>query len=153
MIDTQNRKLVAITPPGAIVDNASFTCSAVDCAGAGCVEINVLFGAMDIAMTALKVQESDDNGSADAYADVPGLVFGTSENTAGSTSSLPSATADNRFFTFFVDMRGRKRYLKLVATGGDGSAGTYMTAWAVLSRLAELPATATKRGASQELVV
>ena len=93
-------------------------------------------------MATLKVQESDDSGMSGA-ADVSGLVFGTSTNIAGSTSTLPSATDDNKFFIFEIDLRARKRYLDLSATAGDGAAGTYMAAWVELSRAETAPVSAS----------
>ena len=150
MNQLQNTKLVSITPPGLIVDNASYTTSSIDTQGWDYLQVVVYLGATDIAMTALKLQESDTDGS---YGDVTGLVFGTSSNIAGSTSTLPSATDDNKFFVFDVDLRGRKRYFDLVATAGDGSAGTYLTAFAILSRGKDQPVTAAERGASQILRV
>jgi len=84
---------------------------------------------------------------------VTGLVFGTSTNTDGSTSTLPSATDDNKFFCFDIDLKARERFLEIVATAGNGAAGTFLTAWAVLSRGGEAPMTATQRGCSQILRV
>jgi len=150
MNQLQNTKLVSITPPAAIVDNASYTTASIDTQGWDYLQVVVYLGATDIAMTALKLQESDTDGS---YGDVTGLVFGTSSNIAGSTSTLPSATDDNKFFVFDVDLRGRKRYFDLVATAGDGTAGTFLTAFAILSRGKDQPVTAAERGASQILRV
>ena len=150
MNQLQNTKFVSITPPAAIVDNASYTTASIDTQGWDYLQVVVYLGATDIAMTALKLQESDTDGS---YGDVTGLVFGTSSNIAGSTSTLPSATDDNKFFVFDVDLRGRKRYFDLVATAGDGTAGTFLTAFAILSRGKEQPVTAAERGASQILRV
>ena len=150
MNQLQNTKLVSITPPAAIVDNASYTTASIDTQGWDYMQVVVYLGATDIAMTALKLQESDTDGS---YGDVTGLVFGTSSNIAGSTSTLPSATDDNKFFVFDVDLRGRKRYFDLVATAGDGTAGTFLTAFAILSGGKDQPVTAAERGASQILRV
>lgn len=136
-------KFVSVTPPAAIVDNASLTTASIDTKGFAYARIFLYLGAMDIAMTALKVQESDDDSS---YSDVTGLVYGTSTDIAGSTSALPTATDDNKCFVFEVDLKGRKRYLDLVATCGDGAAGTYVTAFALLSRAADGPVTKTERG-------
>lgn len=144
------RKVVSVTPPAAIVDNASYTTASIDTLGYDYAVINVYLGATDIAMVALKVQESDTDGS---YADVTGLVFGTSNNDTGSASTLPSATDDNKFFSFFIDLRGRKRYLDVVATAGDGAAGTYAAIWAEMWRAAEAPRTAAQAGYSQRLVL
>ena len=143
MISAQNTKWVSVTPPAAIVDNASLTTASIDTAGYEYCEIFLYLGAMDIAMTALKVQESDNDST---YSDVTGLVYGTSNGISGSASSLPSATDDNKCFKFEVDLRGRKRYLDLVATCGDGAAGTYATAFAILSRASDYPVTASERG-------
>ena len=97
-------------------------------------------------MAALKVQESDNSGMSGA-ADISGLVYGTSTLADSSiTSSLPSATADNTVFAFDIPLNGRKRYLDVVATAGDGTAGTYMTVLALLSRGKEVPNSATERG-------
>lgn len=150
MINAQKSKFVSITPPGAIVDNASYTTASIDTLGYDYMTVVCYFGAMDIAMVALKLQTSDTDSS---YADLTGAVYGTSTNIAGSTSSLPSATDDNKFFIFEVDLRDKKRYFDLVATGGDGTAGTYMTAFAILSKGEVTPVTAANRGAADILRV
>lgn len=151
MVPAQEQKMVAITPPQAIVDDASWTTAEVDSLGFDYAQIYVHLGATDIAMDALAVTESDASGS--GHANVPGLVFGTSVNTDGSTSALPTALEDNLFFCFDIDLRGRKRYLDLTATAGDGTSGTFLTAWCVLSRGSETPTTAAQRGCSQILRV
>lgn len=142
MRQQQHDKFVSVTPPGAIVDNASLTTASIDTLGYAYCRIFVRLGAMDIAMTALKVQESDNDSS---YADVTGLVYGTSTDIAGSTSALPSATDDNKCFVFEIDLRGRKRYLDVVATCGDGAAGTYVDVFALLSHAQSVPVTKTER--------
>ena len=151
MIASQTQKVVAITPPGAIVDDASWTTTEIDTAGYDYCTVYVMLGATDIAMAELTVTESDTSGS--GHADVTGLIFGTSDNTAGDTSTLPSATDDNKIFAFEIDLRARKRYLDLTATAGNGTAGTYMAAWAVLERADEYADSATDRGCSQILRV
>jgi hypothetical protein len=45
----QNTKLVSITPPAAIVDNASWTTAEIDTSGWDYAQIICYFGAMDIA--------------------------------------------------------------------------------------------------------
>jgi hypothetical protein len=117
-------------PPAAIKDNASFTVTSTDTLGYSKATFVFALGASDIAMAALKLQESDDDSS---YADVTGLVYGTSTNIAGSTSALPSATDDNKIYLLHIaNLSGRKRYLKLVATAGDGATGTFGSAIAIL---------------------
>ena len=127
----QSAKYVNAIPPAAILDDASATAVAVNTQGYAQANFLISLGATDIAMTALKVQESDDDSS---YADVTGAIFGTSADPTGTTSSLPSATDDNKVFGIFVDLKGRKKYLKLVATFGNGTAGGYCSAICVLTQ-------------------
>ena len=151
MIHAQNTKTINVIPPVAIKDNTSWTTTEIDTLGYDYAVITVNLGATDIAMAALKVQESDTSGS--GFADVTGLVFGTSTNIAGSTSALPTATDDDDNFKFEIDLRGRKRYLDLVATAGNGTTGTYASAVCELSRATNVPQTAAERGCNQILRV
>lgn len=149
-------KLVSVAPPAAIVDNASLACNAVDTQGFRYARYVFQLGALDIAVSALKLQESDTLTNATTLAsaaDVVGSRFGTDANDSGSTSTLPSATADNLFFTIEVDLRGRKRYLNPVVTLGDGSAGTYIAVHCELYRGEITPTTAAQKGVSQNMRV
>jgi len=132
MIHAQRTKSVNIVPPQAIVDDASWTTAEVDTKGWDYAEIKCYMGANDIAMTALAVTESDTTGS--GHANVTGLIYGTSTDVTGSTSALPAADDDNKYFTFQIDLRKRKRFLDLTATNGNGSAGGFLFAECVLSR-------------------
>ena len=135
----QNIKYVAVTPPAAIIDNASATTAEIDTLGFDYLTVVAHLGATDIAMTALAVTESDTTGS--GHANVTGLVYGTSTDIDGNTSALPSADDDNKFFVFQIDLRGRKRYIDVTATCGDGAAGTYLTIIGMLSRADDTPVT------------
>lgn len=150
MISGQNSKYVIVTSPAAIVDAGSFTTNSIDTAGYDYLQVIVTVGALDIAMTALKLQTSDTDGS---YGDLTGAVFGTSTNIDGSTSALPSATDDNKLFVIEVDLRGKKRYFDLVATMGDGSVGGFVSAIAILSNGDISPLTAADRGCDEVLRV
>jgi hypothetical protein len=145
MIPALHNKFVSITPPAAIIDNAAAVTATIDTLGFDYLEVFVYFGAMDIAASAMKIQEGDAANMSDA-ADVTGLVYGTSTDVAGSTSALPSATDDNKCFKFEIDLRSRKRYLDLSLTLGDGAAGTYVTAFGLLSRAEQIGYTASERG-------
>ena len=147
MNSLQQVKVVKVTTPAAIVDNAAFTTDAIDTKGWNEALFIVEFGAMDIAMAALKLTESEDSGMSGA-ADISGADFSVSPAT------LPSATADNLLFGISVKLGGnRKRYLDLSATGGDGTAGTYMSVIVVLTKGSESPNTAAEQGFSQCLYV
>jgi hypothetical protein len=140
----ENFKLVNLTPPAAIIDNSAVTVAELDTKGWDHARIIVILGATDIAMSALKVTESDTTGS--GHADVTGLVYGTSTDIDGSTSVLPTADDDNGIFVFDIDLRGRKRFLDMGATVGDGAAGTYVTIIAELFRGDTMPTTVAGHG-------
>lgn len=144
MIAALTRKMVSVTPPAAIVNNASFTTAEIDTIGWDYAVVSVYLGATDVALAALKMQESDTAGS--GHADITGLVFGTN-------GTLPSATDDNKFFQFCIDLKARKRYLDLVVTMGAGVAGGFVAAWCELYRGKTGPQTASQQGLSQRLVV
>lgn len=150
MIQQQNQKLVSLVPPAAIVNNAAVTVASLDTLGFEYVRITVHLGATDIALTVLKVGTSDTDGS---YTDVTGLRFGTDNTIAGAASTLPSATDDNKFFEFQIDMRAVKRFLKLAITVGAGTLGAFVTAFAELGRPNTVPVTAAGFGAGQVLRV
>jgi hypothetical protein len=148
---TQHVKYVNITPPAAVVDNASYTTTVVDTAGYDHLTVLVSLGATDIAMTALKVQESDDSGMSGA-ADITGTIFGTSTNDAGSTSALPTANDDDDIFAIEIPLQGRKRYIDVVATAGNGAVGTYASIIGILGKASTGPATAVESGLNQRLI-
>lgn len=149
MIDSQKNKIVAIGFGEALIDDASLTTAAVDLKGWDYCQVVVHVGTTDIAMTACKIQDCDTSGG--SYSDVTGLVWGTSANIAGSTSTLPSATDDGSLFIFDIDCRKVDRFIDLVATNGDGTAGGFLSAFAILSRGESTPITAADRGASEIL--
>lgn len=138
-------KTLNVTPAAAIVDNAGFTTATVDTLGSRWVIFKVFLGALDIAIAAFKVRESDDSGMSGA-ADVPGGDYSVSPAT------LPAATDDGKVYAIHVPMLGRKRYLDLTLTGGDGALGTYAVVSAELHELEILPSTAADRGFAQELI-
>jgi hypothetical protein len=147
MIHAQNEKWVNLTPPAAIVDNASLTIAELDCKGWDYAEIILITGATDIALTAAKLTESDTAGS--GHADITGTRFGTDNNISGSASTLPSATDDNGIFKWELDLRKRKRFLDGVITVGDGTSGGFYVVVAKLSRGEISPNTAAEAGCSQ----
>lgn len=151
MVPGQNVKFVNIVPPAAILDNASASTNEVDTLGYDYATIVLNLGATDIAMTALAVTESDSTGS--GHANVTGLVWGTSANIDGSTSALPIATDDDTIQVAQIDLKGRKRYLDLTATFGDGTAGGFIAGVCILSRAEESPTTISAMGCNEVLRV
>lgn len=153
----QQVKYVNVIAPAAVVDNASYSPSVVvDTAGYDHCTFVVALGTTDVAMTALKIQEADaitDANTLTSGADVTGLVYGTSTDPdSGSTSALPTDAKDNKVYAFHVSTKGRKRYLQLAATAGNGTTGTYLSALAILSKAGEGPYNATTRGLDSNLI-
>lgn len=156
MKESANQKIVLITPPGALIDNAALTTTSIDRKGFNQCDIYVILGATDIAMTVLKVQQSNDDASTDPYADIAGANFATGTLVDGTAAILPAASGafgDNTVHVCRIDCLGKKRYFDLSATGGDGSAGAYIMAFAILSRPEEMPNTMAERGLAQEIAV
>lgn len=131
-VQAQKCKYVACIPPAAILDNASATEIEIDTLDYDYCEVILTLGATDIAMTALKIQETDTTGSGEA--DVSGATFDGGTDIDGTTLVLPSATDDDQVAVFQIDCRYRKRFLSCVATYGDGTAGGYISGVARLSR-------------------
>ena len=146
MIEAFKKKTIPVTNPGAIVDNAAFTTAIIDTRGFAFLTIIVVLGALDIALAAFKLRESDADDMSGA-ADVAGADFSVAPGT------LPAATDDNKLYAIQVNLKGRKRYVDLTLTGGDGTAGTYAAVIAELSHASEVPASAEARGFAQELIV
>ena len=152
MVSIQNTKFVNLIPPVAIKDNTAWVTTEVDTLGYDYATFIVNLGASDIAVAALKLTESDTSGS--GFADVTGAIYGTSATIAGSTSALPTATDDDDIFVIEVDLRGgRKRYMDVSATAGNGTTGTYASGICILSRATNVPQTAAERGCNQILRV
>ncbi len=151
MIPAQNAKYLLTLAPAAISKDTEESPTEIDTLGWEYAEIAVLVGATDIEVDTLAVTESDTAGS--GHANVTGLVYGTSTNIAGSTSSKPAAGDDNTVFKFEVDLKGRKRYLNVAMTTGDGTSGTYRAIVTRLSRAHEAPITATAAGCADILRV
>ncbi len=150
-MSVQQSKYLQVIAPTAIVDNASWTTTEIDTLDWDYLTVVVNIGATDIAMAALKLQESDTSGS--GFADVTGLDCDGDTDIDGNTAVLPSATDDNNLVIFQVDLRGKKRYFDLVATAGDGTTGTYASAIAILSKGAVAPVSASDMGGETVLRV
>ena len=144
-------KVVAVINPVAIKDDTAWVTTEVDSLDFEHATFYVMLGASDTAVATLKLQESNTSGS--GMTDITGAIFGTSTNTDGNASTLPSANDDDLIFAIDVDLKARERYLDLSAIAGNGSVGTFAAAWCVLSRGHATPVTATARGCSQILRV
>ena len=135
----QQSKYVRAISPTAIIDNASATATVIDCRDFDYCTIVIQLGATDIALTALKVESSTTSGG--VYADMTGATFSGGTSPDGTVLALPSATDDNQVCVFQIDLRGKNPFLRLVATFGDGTAGGFIAAVAILSKAHSSPFT------------
>jgi len=136
MKNMQNVKFAATVVPQSL-NAATGTSTAVDTLGFSYATCVVHLGALTTDATACKWTSCDTSGG--SYVDIPGATFTT----------LPLSTDDNGFFSVFVNLQGRGRYLKVVFTAG--AAATLVTAFVILSEANETPNTAAERGLVQQL--
>lgn len=148
MVNTHENRYVQVITPAAIVDNASPATVEIDRVVNGVVfdyvDVLVTLGATDTALTVLKMQHSDTTGA--DFVDFPETVYG-----AANKPALPAATDDNKIYAFHINCINKKRFLKLSLTVGDGAAGGYVSALAILSRGKESPDSAAARGLAGEV--
>lgn len=144
MIHAQATKVFQSAAPQ-VKNNGNALVTSVDTAGWDYVEFHFSLGATDIALTALKLQEADDNST---FSDVVGTRVGTDNDMSGAATTLPSATGDNTIYILSIDVRKRKRYLQPVITVGNGTTGANVACNAVLSRGSIEPHQASDRGAA-----
>lgn len=144
-------KVVSIGFAEAILDNASLTTAEIDTLGWNHISIYVRVGTTDIAMAALAVTESDTSGS--GHANITGTVWGTAVDIDGTTTALPAATDDNKFEVCHIDLRGRKRYIDTTITAGNGTSGSWLFAFAILSEPTIGPNSSSEMGAEHVCIV
>lgn len=140
----QQTKFVNLTPPGALVDNASLAVTELDTKGWDYCRIVLMLGATDIDCSAATLTEGDTSGS--GHANITPSIYGTATDIDAATSALPTATDDNGFFVWEFDLRGRKRYIDATITVADGTVGGYYCVFAELYRGENVKLTKTGRG-------
>jgi len=153
MLNLQAVKFARLIDPAAIKDNGSWTGVEIDTLGFDYLTIVCYYAASDIAMAALYLTESDATGSGHVEITATDFSDTTQLDLDGAALALPSATDDPSFLVVHLDLRKRKRFINIVATGGDGSAGAFLTALGILSRAEHAPASSAEQGAHQVVVV
>ena len=137
-IDLQNAKFVQMIDP---IDTTGATVTDIEVDTLGYHYLTVIVSTGNVAanMTALKLQESDTTGASEA-------------DFTGSAFTAPTAAAgDNDTLVAFVDLRKRKRFISIVATGGAGA--TLISAVGILTRADVSPTSATERGIDEQLIL
>jgi hypothetical protein len=152
MIPQYQEKIVVVSPPVTLADNATLTCATVDTYGYEYAEFVTMIGVTAVALTAHKIQQSDLSNMGSA-ADISGTVMGTDNNDTGSASTLPSASDDNKAFQTLIDLRGKKRYLKpSITTPVSANNTALISVVCRLGRPHEAPNTAANSGTAQRMI-
>jgi hypothetical protein len=145
MIEITTSKKVQSVWPQARINNAAVTCASVDRRGFDYAVVRVALGATDVALTTLKLEESDDNST---FTDVPGADYSIAP------LALPTSSSSDTLWEWQVDLRGsRKRYLKPAITIGNGSLGAFVAAEVELFRAEQAPFNAGTQGLAGVAVV
>lgn len=143
-------KVYNAIPPAAILDNASAVPVVIDTLGYSLLTLFFILGATDIAAVKMCITECATSGG--SYTDITTPVTTLAVGTTGD-ARLPTATDDNGIFMIQVAITpSRLRYMKALFTAGDGSAGTYTAAIAVLSKGEIDPYDATSRGLAGQII-
>lgn len=128
MVALQNIRVANGLAP--ISGTGAYTTTAIDSVASGVkfdfATVIVSIGVIGANMVALKLTESDASGS--GYSDVTGFVGASS----GGDFVLPTSSDGGKFVVFQVDLRKRKRYLKVEATAG--ATATLLSIQCILSR-------------------
>ena len=138
----QNKAAVAILPVS-VTNGATATGPAIDTMGYDFATVDIVASVADVVsntLSVLRLQEADVT-NATSFANVSGGIGGTDFTIA---TNAYTSTAGQNIWKFNVDLRGRKRYLRVLA-----SPQTTMIVGGVanMSRGEESPITAAKSNA------
>jgi len=131
----------------AAIVTAQTATASIDTMGYDFMQLAVKLGteaAVSSVPTTLKLSESDIT-DATGYSDIKAFVGGTATDGFSLTGSVFTATSTSANVVFNVDLRGRKRYIKIAMSPQvtDALFGVY----AVLARGEASPSTAARLGA------
>jgi hypothetical protein len=139
MKNLQNCKFQKVLAPISVAGGATATCTEVDTKGFRGGAFIVQSGLIGANGVSLKWQESDTSGSGGA-------------DITGATHTALVDADDGINLVTFMDFRGRKRYITLVAVVGSTNA-CLLSALAILDRAEETPDNVTERGVQEQLFV
>lgn len=148
MIHAQNDKAVVLLGPGAAIATTATATARIDTLGFEYLSVDVVLDTTSAATdnpSVLKFTEGDDTNASTAITELTG--DGASGFTIPDNSTSAATIA-----RFRIDLRKRKRYLKLSVTP-IAAGGQKIEALARLGRANEAPDTASEAGASAVVTV
>ncbi len=152
-ISAQNDKVVVLWGPNTTATNGTasnyfdrkgYNYAVVEVAGPPATATN-----SSAKMTALALTEGDTTSSFAAW----GTFTGTTNSTAAATEfviPVHNSTSVGNVHRFYIDLRGRKRYIKVAATPAASHTTTFGKV--ALSRANTAPDTDTERGVSVSVI-
>jgi hypothetical protein len=143
-MNLQGLKSVVALGPVSLASAATAISASVDCKGYEELQLVVTktTHATDY-ITVLTIQQSDDTNTAN-FATVSGYVVGTDYTLASLTGGTNAAT-EKAAGVFNIDLRGKKRYFRVLVTNGGVAAVVGITG--TLARPEQAPITATLQNA------
>lgn len=136
-IDLQNAKFVLSLAPISVNGTAATT-TEIDTLGYDYLTLVVQTGSLGATMDELSITESDTAGSGHAAV------------TGGTWTDPVGTTDNNKIYAAFIDLRKRKRYIKLVAD--PGASASLVSSVGILTRAEVSPTSATERGLGEQLI-
>ena len=143
-MNLQGLKSVVALGPISMTAAAPLTSASIDCKGYEELQLVVTktTHATDY-ITVFTIQQSDDTVLTN-FAAVTGYVAGTDWTLASLTGGTNAAT-EKAAGVFNIDLRGKKRYFRVLVTNGGVASGIGLTA--TLARPEQAPITATNQNA------
>lgn len=140
MIHPQNYKVVQVIEPKDC-NGTDPTSNAIDTAGFDYAWFILATGTVASAFSAApSLTECDTSGG--TYTAI----------TSSALATAPAATDDNKNFAWYIDLRNRKRYLK-ISVDVAASGATNLCVLGILSRAEVTPTSASERGLSQQVIL
>ena len=136
-VDLQNAKFVLSLAPISVNGTAATT-TEIDTLGYDYLTLVVQTGSLGATMDELSITESDTAGSGHAAV------------TGGTWTDPVGTTDNNKIYAAFIDLRKRKRYIKLVAD--PGASASLVSSVGILTRAEVSPTSATERGLGEQLI-
>lgn len=135
MIAAQNTKAIQVLQPTAVAAETE-TAVEIDTLGFDYLNIYVICGALQAALTACKLSEGDTSGG--VFTDIAAATVGNAAclDVEGSAVAL-SALDDNDALAYQVNLIGRKRFIKFTSDTAAGGTSTHAVL-AILSRRGEI---------------
>ena len=143
-MNLQSLKSVCPLGPISFTNGGTATSATIDCKGYEELQLVVTktTHATDY-ITVLTIQQSDDTNASN-FATVTGYVVGTDYTLASLTGGTNAAT-EKAAGVFNIDLRGKKRYFRVLVTNGAATGIVGITG--TLARAEQAPITATNQNA------